>query len=172
MAMERYNSIETATAADIILSLILPIQCRIFRFFGLLSCQGNTKQIVTRIIGGCAVAFNCFHFTFILTGFIAELQVQMKETELAAAGSDTVVRFNPLVYVMKESVFIVMNLRALLVMALFFFDQSLLRRLFAGSKKFLISCFKVLNYLFLRKRNVIEFWLKRCARENSGKLIT
>ena len=148
MEMDNYNSVETVTAAEIILSLIFPIQCKIFRFFGLLSCQGNAKQILTRIIGGCTILFSAFHFIFSLAGFVAELQEKMKATKLAAAQSEETDRFNQLVSVVQQSVFVVMNLRALLVMALFFLDQSLLRRLFAGSKKFLVGCFKVMKFFF------------------------
>ena len=155
MEMDNYNSIETATAAEIILSLIVPIQCKIFRFFGLLSCQGNAKQILTRVIGGCVILFSAFHFTFSLAGFVSELQEEMMATKLAAAQSEERDRFNPMVTVVQDSVFMVMNLRALLVMALFFLDQSLLRRLFAGSKKFLIGCFKVMKFfLFGRVEKV------------------
>ncbi|OWA53248.1 hypothetical protein BV898_17683 [Hypsibius exemplaris] len=156
MDVRKWSSVASETTAEMILSLIVPIQCSVLRLFGLLPSGGNNCQVVCRIIGGVLLLAGWAHLIlFYSTGVVSQLNGKLTSKENKG-------RFSPVVYIVQETVFIAMNARALLIISLFYFDQSLLRRLFAGSKRFLIGCFNsdiTANHKYYRKWSLLGIGL-------------
>ncbi|OWA53246.1 hypothetical protein BV898_17681 [Hypsibius exemplaris] len=109
---------------------VVPIQSTVLPLCGLISGEsdGNEAPTASRVFGGALLIGGWSHLlAFYSSGFLMQLIEKLT--------SDNKGRFSPLVYVVQNSVYIAMNIRALITLTIFYLDPSLLLKLFAGLKR-------------------------------------